>query len=420
MLEPSAALEGILARIPGPLGTETVPLAHARGRALAARVVSDVDLPPFEKSAMDGYAVRASDFSAGAFVEDSGGADVDDGGADAGQELPCVGESRAGVPFGKAMPPYACVAIFTGAELPAGADAVVMIEETRRKGSRVVFRGAPRAGQNVSHAAEILAVGKPVFEPRRRLSAVDLSVLAAVGREPVTVHRRPRVSILTTGDELVAVTQRPGPGQIREGNTWFLRAACEGLGCEVVCAEVVRDDASALELAFRRALDEGDVLLTTGGVSVGKYDLVGPTLERIGVEPVLHKVAIKPGKPIWFGMKGLKPVFGLPGNPVSALLGFEVFVRPALVRLAGLPVAEEGERIRLGRWRGKAAASRDRQVNLPCLVAQADDGVEELRPLPWKGSADVVALTAAGGLVIVPPETTLQPGGIARYRPLAF
>lgn len=411
MLEPTAALETILARIPGPLGTEMTPLVHATGRALAAEVASDVDLPPFEKSAMDGYAVRASDFAGGAFVDPS---------ADGGHELPCVGESRAGAPFGAAMPPYSCIAIYTGAELPKGADSVVMVEHTRREGERVVFQAAPRKGQNVSHTAEILGVGRPVFHPRRRLSAVDLSVLAAVGCEPVPVHRRPRVSILTTGDELVGVTETPGPGQIREGNTWFLRAACEGLGCEVLRSQVVPDDAAALELTFRQALDAGDALITTGGVSVGKYDLVGPTLERIGVEPVLHKVAIKPGKPIWFGMAGEKPVFGLPGNPVSALLGFEVFVRAALVRLAGLPIAEERERIHLGRWRGGAFHAKDRQVNLPCLVGQGSDGVTELEPLPWKGSADIVALTAAGGLVIVPPESSLAPGELASYRPLAF
>lgn len=400
-----------MTRIPGPLGVEIVPLAHARGRSLAARVASDVDLPPFERSAMDGYAVRASDLAPGAF---------EDGGKAVERALPCVGESRAGEPFPRPVPPFACVAIYTGAELPSGADSVVMVEHVRREGNDVLFRGAPRKGQNVSHRAEILAVDRPVFEPRRRLSAIDLSVLAAVGCDPVQVFRRPRVSILTTGDELVPVREKPGPGRIREGNTWFLRAACEALGCEVLRSEIVRDDETALELAFRRALDEGDVVLSTGGVSVGRYDLVGPVLERTGVEPVLHKVAIKPGKPIWFGMRALTPVFGLPGNPVSALLGFEVFVRPALARLAGMPVEEERQRLRTGRWGGADVAGQDREVNLPCLVRQGSDGVEELLPLPWKGSADIVALTAAGGLVIVPPETTLAGGALAAYRPLAF
>lgn len=410
MHTPSEALAALLQRIPGPLGTELAPLATARGRALAADVISDVDLPPFEKSAMDGYALRASDLARGAFEERAGGEE---------RALPCVGESRAGVPFDAPLPPFACVAIYTGAELPRGADSVVMIEHTRRSGDEVHFRAAPKQGQNVSHRAEILAVGRPVFRPRRRLSAVDLSVLATVGCEPVPVFRRPRVSILTTGDELVPVREQPGPGRIREGNTWFLRAACEQLGCEVLRAEIVPDDERLLEFAFRRALEEGDVLLSTGGVSVGRYDLVGAVLERIGVEPVLHNVAIKPGKPIWFGMKALKPVFGLPGNPVSALLGFEVFVRPALARLAGRPVEEEAERLRRGRWTGGDVAGGDRQVNLPCVVRQAQDGVEELAPLPWKGSADLVALTAAGGLVIVPPGTALARGAMAAYRPLS-
>jgi molybdopterin molybdotransferase len=409
MLNPSQALEAVLSRVTGPLGSEVVPLVQAAGRCLAERVDSDIDMPPFEKSAMDGYAVRASDFEGGVFDEAAAG-DV--------REMICVGESRAGVPFDGPLPPYSCVAIYTGAELPAGTDAVVMIERTRREGERVGFEEAPRAGQNVSHRSEILAAGRPVFEPRRRLSPVDLSVLAAVGCDPVPVYRRARVSILTTGDELVDVSRVPGRGQIREGNTHYLRAACERLGCEVLSAGIIEDDAVALELAFRRALEAGDCLITTGGVSVGRYDLVGETLERVGVEPVLHKVAIKPGKPIWFGMAGEKPVFGLPGNPVASLLGFEVFVRPALARMQGAPVAEESESRRSGRWVGGETAAKGRQFNLPCLVRQGQDGVPELEPLPWKGSADIVALTEAGGLVIVPAETTLRSGQLCEYRPL--
>ncbi|MEM7305996.1 MAG: gephyrin-like molybdotransferase Glp [Planctomycetota bacterium] len=411
MLQPTEALEAILARIPGPLGAEHVPLSEALGRSLASAVASDVDMPPFEKSAMDGYAVRSSDFAGGAFEEPS---------ATEERELPCVGESRAGAPFEGAVPPFSCVAIYTGARVPKECDAVVMVEHTRHEGRRVFFRGLPRSGLNVSHKAEVMAVGRTVFEPRRWLSAVDLSVLAAVGCDPVSVHQRPVVSILTTGDELVEVKQRPGAGQIREGNTFYLRAACEQLGCAILDRGIVRDDAAALELAFRRALTEGDVLVTTGGVSMGRYDLVGPALEAVGVERVLHKVAIKPGKPIWFGMAGQKPVFGLPGNPVSALLGFEAFVRPALARLRGAPVEEERERFRVARWLGEDRTAKDRQINLPVQVRQGRDGVEEAEPLPWKGSADIVALTGADGLALVPPEQTIQKGALCLYRPLAL
>ena len=228
-----------------------------------------------------------------------------------------------------------------------------MIERTRREGERVVFdRPVPRE-RHVSHTGEILARGGEIVTPPRRLTPTDLSVLASIGCDPVPVFPRLSVSVLTTGDELVPPTAKPGTGQIREGNTLFLAAACRNLGCDVRTAGIVPDEEAALEAAFRAALEEGDALITTGGVSVGKYDLVGATFERLGVEPVLHKVAIKPGKPIWFGMLGRKPVFGLPGNPVSSLLGFEVFVRPALARLAGAGPEEQRERLRRGRWRGQ-------------------------------------------------------------------
>ena len=408
MLTPREALEAILGRIPQAEGRELVPLLEAAGRCLAEPAVSDVDLPPFEKSMMDGFAVRSAEL------------------AEAGRTLACVGESRAGVPFLGTVPPGACVEIFTGAELPAGCDAVEMVERTSRAGERVTFERAVPAGRHVSHRGEILAEGRTVHGPRRRLSPADLSVLAAIGVDPVPVFPRPRVSVLTTGDELVPARVRPGRGQIREGNTLFLAAACSRLGCEVRRCGIVPDVPEVLERAFAEALDDGDVLITTGGVSVGKYDLVGAAFERLGVEPLLHKVAIKPGKPIWFGMRGRTPVFGLPGNPVSSLLGFEVFVRPALARLAGAPPAEEQERLGTGRWRGPETRAAERQENLPArLLPPADagggggDGAPGLEPLPWRGSADLVAVAEADALVVVPPGSAIAPGALVRYRPLS-
>ncbi|MCZ6597643.1 MAG: molybdopterin molybdotransferase MoeA [Planctomycetota bacterium] len=409
MLTPSEALEQILARCGDPLEPEHVPIANAAGRCLAAPVTSDVDLPPFEKSAMDGYALRSADVAGGVFQTEE----------DAERDLACVGESRAGVPFEGAPPPYACVAIYTGAELPQGCDAVEMVEHTRREGNRVFFRRPVKPGQNVNHRAEVLAAGRTVFEPRRRLSAIDVSVLAAVGCDPVPVHRQPKVSILTTGDELVAVNEKPRRGQIREGNTLYLAATCLGLGCRVLRCGIVRDDPAQLELSFREALRDSDALITTGGVSVGRYDLVGAAFEKLGVEPIIHQVAIKPGKPIWFGLAGAKPVFGLPGNPVSSLLGFEVFVRPVLARLAGADVEEEAERLLRGRWLGPEVAAKGRQHNLPATVGRGADGVVELQPLPWKGSADIVALTAAGGLAVVPADGAIRTGEVIDYRPLS-
>jgi molybdenum cofactor synthesis domain-containing protein len=402
MLTPSEALAEILARIPGPdpAGAETVPLAWAAGRRLARPVVSDVNLPPFEKAMMDGYAFPASATGTPP------------------SRHRVVGEARAGRPHGGRVEPGQCVTIATGAELPAGCDAVEMIERTARDGDHLVLEHEVPPGRHVAHRGEVLALGGTVYEPRRRLSPADLSVLASVGCDPVPVFPVLRVSVLTTGDELVPPAVVPGAGQIREGNTFYLRAACLGMGCEVVRSGIVPDDAAALEAAFGEALEDSDVVLTTGGVSVGKYDLVGQTFERLGVEPILHKVAVKPGKPIWFGMRGSRPVFGLPGNPVSTLLGFEVFVRAALARLAGDEAGEERERLARGTWQGGDVRAGDRQENLPARARPTASGVVELEPLPWRGSADIVTAARADALVVIPPGAALARGAGVDYRPL--
>ena len=361
-----------------------------------------MDLPPFEKSMMDGYAARSADFASGVPADG----------------LVCIGESRAGVPFGASVPPGNCIEIYTGAELPADCDAVEMIERTHREGDQVHFERVLTSAQNVSYLGEILREGRAVMEPGRLLSAPDLSVLASIGCDPVPVYRRLLVSVLTTGDELVPPSQKPGRGQIREGNTHYLAAACAALGCEVRASGILPDEPEALEAAFEKALGEGDLLITTGGVSVGKYDLVAASFEKLGVEPILSKVAIKPGKPIWFGMRGRVPVFGLPGNPVSSLLGFEVFVRPAIARMAGGEPCLQAERILRGRWMGPEKRSSERQFNLPVSLAQASDGVTELSPVPFRGSSDIVSASQADGLVIIPADGLIRSGELVHYRPL--
>ncbi len=400
MLTPSAALSRILDRVPLPERVEDVPLSRAAGRCLARPAVSDVDLPPFEKSMMDGFAVRSADL------------------AEAGDSLACVGESRAGVPFDGTVPPGSCIEIYTGAALPADCDAVVMVEHTSRDGDRVHFEHVAQRHQHVSHRAEILENGGAVFEPRRRLGPAEVAVLAAIGCDPVPCFPRPRVSILTTGDELVPVGEKPGPGQIREGNTLYLAAACERFGAEVLRAGIVPDDTAALAGAFSAALEEGDALVTTGGVSVGKYDLVGEVLERIGVERVLHKVAVKPGKPIWFGMHGSTPVFGLPGNPVSTLFGFGFFVRPALARLAGAGEDEEREILLHGRWIGGTRKAIGRQHNAPVRTRPGEDGIVVLEPLPYRGSADIRGACEGDAFAVIEADSEIRTGEIVCYRPL--
>jgi molybdopterin molybdotransferase len=379
---------------------------------LASDISSDVDLPPFQKSAMDGYAVRSSDFER-----------VD---PERGLVLAVVGESIAGHPFTAHVPTGTAVLITTGAEVPADCDAVVVVEKSRLEegqggagGVRLLDR--PRAGQHVCNRGEDLACGASVFRAPRRLSATDVSVLGAVGAEPVTVFCRPRTAILTTGDELVPPARVPGPGEIRESNTLHLAALAARAGAEVVSVSHVRDDSSELARAFGTALECCDVVLTTGGVSAGKYDLVAGVFMDLGVREVFHGVAIKPGKPLWFGAResGRRVlVFGLPGNPVSCLLDHEVFVRPALARIEGAPEEECAERVRLGRWEGDGVREIARQQNIPVRVAQGADGVDRLVPLVWSSSADIVGLADADGMAVVPAGRRLERGELTRYRPL--
>jgi len=404
MRTPEEAIALILERVAPTRSRDRVPLEQGLGRILAEDALSDLDLPPFEKSAMDGFAVRSADF-------------VDAAGQ---RELALAGESRAGSPFRGRVGPGQCVAISTGAELPADCDAVVMVERSRTSAGRVQLDDRPAPGQNICHRGEDLTRGETVLRAGRRLRADDLSVLAAVGCQPVPVFARVRVALLTTGDELVPASERPRAGQIREGNTLYLAAALTAAGAAVTNLGIVRDDARELEARFRAALEAHDMLVTTGGVSMGVHDLVGGVLERVGVVPLLHKIAIKPGKPLWFGQRGATPVFGLPGNPVSCLVGFQAFVRRALARMSGADAAEWAqEQLPLGRWRGATLRANPRQQNHPVRARQAGDGLVDLEPLAWRSSADIVGITRADGLAVVPAGTSAEDGQLVPWRPLA-
>lgn len=403
MRSPTQAIAEILCRVRGLGDVEHVSVGEVDARVLARAVISDLDLPPFEKSAVDGYAVRTADFAETLAPNGE-------------RSLPILGESRAGSPFDREMPSGACVAIYTGAELPRGADAVVMLEQSKLELERVTLVDRVRAGQNVCHRGQDLRRGVQVFEPGRRLRPGDLSVLASVGCDPVPVWRRPRACVLTTGDELIPPSASPKAGQIREGNTFQLAALARRYGAAVENQGVVRDEPAELEARLRAALDGCDALITTGGVSVGKYDLVGATLAKIGVEPVFHKVAMKPGKPLWFGMWRETPVFALPGNPVSCYVGFELFVGPALSKLSNAVDDPLLARVRRGRWIGEVLDPNPREQYVPCTSRGGEDGVEELEPVRWNGSADVVGLARASTLAILPSDTRVVPGEMVEYR----
>jgi molybdopterin molybdotransferase len=298
-----------------PVGVVRRNLLDAAGFVLAEDVRARTDLPEFDNSAMDGYAVRSTEAGAGA-------------------TLPVSGESRAGGPPPAALAAGSAMRIFTGAPMPSGADTVVIQENTHAADGRVTIDVAPKPGANVRRRASDIAAGDLALARGSVLGAGEIGLLAAQGRPSVSVYRAPRVAIVSTGDELRDIGDDAAPGTIVNSNAYALAAAVRTLGCEAWMLPAAPDDAAAIAATLAQAL-RADVVLSAGGVSVGDYDVVGAALERAGVTLRLWKVAIKPGKPLLFGMAGAVPVLGLPGNPVSALVTFEVFVRPGLRRMLG-------------------------------------------------------------------------------------
>jgi molybdopterin molybdotransferase len=269
---------------------------------------------------MDGFAVRA--------------ADVAGASADAPVTLPVTGEVRAGVPGDATVAPGSAVRIMTGGRVPEGADAIVPVEVTSESDGRVEITADTAVGQHVRPAGDDVGAGDVVIESGMQLLAGELAVLASFGLTPVEVHRRPRVAILVTGDELVDPEEEPGPGGIRDSNSIALVSLCDEAGADVLSCERVPDDLAAHKAAFERAAPNADVLISSGGVAVGKYDFVKAVVEELGSID-LWRVAMQPGKPVVLGSVGETPFLGLPGNPVSIHIGFEQFVRPALRKMAG-------------------------------------------------------------------------------------
>jgi molybdopterin molybdotransferase len=300
----------------GVLGTERVGLLDAVGRVAAEAVRSERAVPGADNSAMDGFAVRGEDV------------------ATAPARLRLVGTAPAGALLGGRVEPGTAAKIFTGSVIPPGADTVVRVEDTEEAGGIVTIRVAVKPAANVRPRGEDVAPGATVLRPGTLVGPADVGVVASVGRSAVTVHRRPRVAIVSTGAELVEVDETPGAAQVVNSNAWVLAAAVAQAGGDATVLPIARDRLDDIRARFEEAA-AADVILSTGGVSVGEFDFVRDALDALGVERRFWKVAQKPGKPLTFGTLGRRVFFGLPGNPVSALVCFAVYVWPAMRKLAG-------------------------------------------------------------------------------------
>ena len=389
MLTYEEALREVLAQVPEPTVVR-VPLRKSLGRVLAHPVLADLDLPPFKKSFMDGYAVRSQDTTT------------------APVRLEVIGVVAAGSPSQLQVEAGKAVQIMTGAAVPPGADAVQMIEKTRPGGAETVELLEPvTKGENVAAQGNEVRQGETVLGSGRVLGAAEMGVLATFGRKEVEVYAAPTVAVIPTGDEIVEVEEKPVFGQIRNSNAYTLWAQCHKLGLDAQVFPVTSDDPERIREVVSQGLQH-DLLLFSGGVSMGEYDYVHRILEEEGVSIFVQKVAIKPGKPIVVGRKGDHLIFGLPGNPVSAFVTFELFVRPAVRR-----------------WMG---------FHSPCLPSVWGDLVGETKQKPgkkffkqartfWKGekfwvepietrgSADLVAFSSANSLMVLEADVTHLPVG---------
>lgn len=393
LLPPEVAVQRVMA-LCRPLGAEVVSLSEALGRVLLSEVRSGRVLPPWDNSAMDGYAVRAAEVVPG-------------------QPLPVLGVVAAGQVAAAALPRGAALRIMTGAPLPEGADSVIMKEEASEADGQVRFKAAPAVGQHVRRAGEDAALGDVVLAAGAVLGPGELGLLAALGRTLVTVHRRPQVAIVSTGDELVPADVAPGPGQIANSNAHALCAQVTAAGALGRVLPIAPDDPAAQRAIFAEGLG-ADVLISSGGVSVGEFDFVKQVLGELGVVEHFSKVAMKPGKPLVCstfeapgpaGAARRVLVMGLPGNPASSMVSFELFVRPALLRLLG-HAAERAQRP-VARVRLLTAVPRERG-RLHFVRAHVRRDVEDpsllLAQAPERqGSGMLRSMVGVNALLHVPP-----------------
>ncbi len=367
-----------------PLPVERVALIKALGCVLAEDVRAAHDVPPFDNSGMDGYALRA--------------ADVVDAAPNSPVRLPITDTIPAGHVATLPLGPGEAARIMTGAPIPSGADTVAQSEITAEEDGYVSILESVRPGKNIRRAGEDVAAGERVLTAGTPLWAAEIGLLASLGHATIPVHRRPRVAIISTGSELVEIDRPLGPGQIRNSNSYSLQALCIQMGVETEPFGIVPDDYQATRKAIEAGL-QYDVLLTSGGVSVGRFDFVKDVQDELGVERKLWGVAMKPGKPLVFGVRERTLVFGLPGNPVSAMVSFELFVKPALLRLMGYRKTTP----RLYRAiLEEDFANADGRMYVIRVRAWREDGDWHLSSTGAQGSGMMKSMVGANGLAFVP------------------
>jgi molybdopterin molybdotransferase len=365
---------------------ERLGLRAALGRVLAEDVVSPLDVPQHDNSAMDGYAVRFADLR-----------------ADGEATLTVVGSAFAGKPYAGTLAAGQAVRIMTGAVVPAGADTVVQQERAKVAGGQVTVPAVGAAGTNVRRAGEDLRKGAPALRKGQALRAAEIGVLASLGIGEVSVYRRLRVAFFSTGDELVPIGQSLGAGQIYDSNRYTLYGMLTRLGCEVLDMGVIRDNPEDVERAFREAAEAADVVMTSGGVSVGEADYVKPILDKLG-QVLFWKIAMKPGRPLAYGKIGRAHFFGLPGNPVAVMVTFYQFVRDALLHLQGqtrvtpLPTLKVACTSPIRKAPGRTEFQRG-------ILTRGGDGQWTVRTTGDQGSGILSSMSQADCFIILPTET---------------